>query len=223
MSFQGYAPSGTVFGDGQWQHFAGDASGVVQAIKVIGLRGREISELPPSEGDVYIYQSGQWTPGAGNLGGTSGLIPHNLLSSYHSDTLPGSPIEGDLVHASGIPPVWSRLGKGLIGQYLNINASGQLTWTYGNSSILNPSPTSFLNNMSSKVIIMGSGARNVWLPGNPIPLQEIMVKDGQGTAQLGNITVWASGGLIDGMSNVKLLNAWQSYSFLYNGTDWNIV
>lgn len=42
---------------------------------------------------------------------------HDLLSAEHPDTLPGSPVRGDLVVSNGTP-LWTKLAVGTIGKFL---------------------------------------------------------------------------------------------------------
>jgi hypothetical protein len=55
-------------------------------------------------------------------------VPHPILSStYHSDTLTGTVVRGDLIVGNSTPK-WSRLARGSSGQYIKTNSSGDLAW-----------------------------------------------------------------------------------------------
>lgn len=75
----------------------------------IGANSTIISDLRADIGDDdNIIPSGEIS---------DGVIVHNLLSSAHGDTTPGSPQTGDLI-VGGSP--WQRLPSGVIGQRLTV-------------------------------------------------------------------------------------------------------
>src|SRR5512146_1957954 len=53
-------------------------------------------------------------------------FPHDLLSAIHSDTVPGSPVLGDLIVGNSTP-AWDRLGIGAEAQILTV-FGGQPSW-----------------------------------------------------------------------------------------------
>ena len=63
---------------------------------------------------------------AGGTGGTS-TAPHNLLSSIHPDTSIASPQAGDILRASGSPPLWRGYSKLEDGKVLKLQG-GLPTW-----------------------------------------------------------------------------------------------
>lgn len=62
----------------------------------------------------------------------------------------------------------------------------------------------------------------VTLPVSPTSGALINLKDGNGQAHSFNITVTSSSGLIDGNANMVMDQPYESLTFLYNGTDWNV-
>lgn len=65
-------------------------------------------------------------------------------------------------------------------------------------------------------------ATAVTLPTNPVPWLSYVVKDGKGDAATNNITV-SSAALIDGNPTVVMNVNYQSMSFEYDTTTWNVV
>ena len=63
----------------------------------------------------------------------------------------------------------------------------------------------------------------VTLPSSPVTGQLIVVKDAKGDAFTNNITVNPSAGTIDGLSSFILTQNYQALTFIYNGTEWNII
>lgn len=59
----------------------------------------------------------------------SSQTPHNVLSSRHPDTTPGTVTRGDLITGQGASAHWARLGKGGASQCLEMDASGvDIVW-----------------------------------------------------------------------------------------------
>ena len=230
MTWGGFGPSGTFWtpnenGVFDWEYARGDVSGVIDNLIVIALRNYPIAPHVPIEGYVLGFSSGNWRP-VSPTASSGSMSSHNLLGIYHADTLPASPIHGDIIHASGSPAVWTRFPLGNPGQFLAISSGGSLEWSYGSTQIVMSSGSTIsLGDFSSKIIIKQSGSlpSTVNLPLNPRVGQEVLIKDGAGNANLYNITVMASGYVIDGLSNIRMTNAYQSYTFLWNGQEWNIT
>ena len=61
------------------------------------------------------------------------------------------------------------------------------------------------------------------LPAAPVSWQLHDVKDNTGFATTSPITVFASGSNIDGNSSILINGNWDSVTFLFNGTRWNII
>lgn len=74
------------------------------------------------------------------------------------------------------------------------------------------------------IVVKGTGPRTVNLqPLNLWPGCIFDIKDGDGTASSGNITVDGNGANIDGSSTFTLDINYASYTFVYNGTEWNLI
>ena len=234
MSWAGVGQSGlfwTVNTDGSiarvdWEFPQGDVSGVIDNLLVIGLQGRNISSDIPVSGDILQFNGGVWAPtGASVL--VSG-VPHNLLSSTHPDTTAAAPEEGDLVAGYGSPAAWTRFPRGADGYILSMASGGNLSWsppglpdveilTAGTGTILDENNRAFIVNKT-----VGSSTE-VMLPPSPFLGQQIIVKDGKGDANTNQILIYASSTTIDGNTGVIMRQNYQSFSFLNNGTEWNII
>lgn len=232
MTWPGLGPSGQVwainpdgsFGRVDWQEINGDASGVVTDLLVIGLQGNEISPAVPSLNDVLTWDGLRWTPISPSAG--TGLV-HNLLSATHPDTTPASPQANDIIIGSGSS--WRRFPVGQVNTFLSVNTSGNLEWRDPN--VVTPTimvTGSSINLPDANVRLIVSKASGsptqVNLPSNPVLGQEVLVKDGKGDSNTNHITVLpASGVTVDGLTGVLLTQNYQSYTFLYNGTEWNVI
>jgi hypothetical protein len=87
----------------------GDASGLVDNLIVRGLQGRPLSPLAPISGYILSWTGSEWVPTDTSVLVT-GLLPHNLLSPTHIDSIPSAPVAGDIIAAtSGVPSLWGRL------------------------------------------------------------------------------------------------------------------
>lgn len=63
----------------------------------------------------------------------------------------------------------------------------------------------------------------VTLPASPTEGCEIIIKDAKGDAFTNNITISAAAGNIDGLTSFILTQNYQSFTFIYNGTEWNVI
>jgi hypothetical protein len=61
------------------------------------------------------------------------------------------------------------------------------------------------------------------LPASPTLGCEIIVKDAKGDAFTNNITISPAVGTIDGLASFILTQNYQSFTFIYNGTEWNVI
>jgi len=69
-----------------------------------------------------------------------------------------------------------------------------------------------------------SGAATaVNLPATPITGKKYIVKDGKGDAATNNITITPAAGTIDGAATYVMNTNYQVVSFVYNGTQWNLI
>lgn len=236
MPFGGVPPSGqfhTVNRDAagvfrvDYEEARGDVSGVIDSLLVIGLRGGSISPLSPVSGQVLSWNGAQWTPTDISVS----ISGHDLLSITHSDTVPAAPSANDLIAATtGSPSFWAKFPGGPAGTALTINNSGNLEWSTIQAQsfeiVVVTSGVSYtVPNQNQRVIInktIGSSTQVV-LPLVPSSGQEVMIKDGKGDANMNNITVTPSGSTIDGNTSVIMRNRYQAMTYLWNGTEWNII
>jgi len=56
-------------------------------------------------------------------GAGSGMLAHNLLSAWHTDTVADSPVQGDLA-VGNATPAWTRLPRGAADEVLRMNTAG---------------------------------------------------------------------------------------------------
>jgi len=237
MTFGGIGASGefkTINHDGSgtgrldYEPARGDVSGLVDNLLVIGLQGRPVSSLAPISGYVLTWSGAQWVSTEVSVV-VSGSLTHNFLSATHPDTVPDSPIYGDII-AGTSGSRWARFPVSTNpGEVLSAASGGGLEWRDPNIVppviVTSGSSYSAPNQNLRIVVAKPSGSpTTINLPSAPVPGQEIIVKDGKGDASLNKITVVPpSGSVIDGFSTVKLRINWQSLSFMYNGMDWNII
>jgi len=233
MSWAGYAPSGAFWtiniGGGiartDWEFPNGDVTGPIDNLLVIGLQGQSVSTAIPVFGDVLTFDGSQWAPSASGAG-ASGIGPHNLLSSVHLDTVVASPVVGDIIVASGAGPSWLRFPIGIPGQFLGISSGNFLQWKKPSNEIEIFTSGTIINldSDNNRVIVKTGGPTTVNLPSVPLFGQELIIKDGDGSANTNNITIAPSSGVtIDGVSTVLLAQNYQAYCLLWNGTEWNII
>lgn len=232
MTWYGVGPSGSFAtlntGSGllryDWEEGRGDVSGLVDNLLVIGIYGRAISSTPPSSGNLLVFDGTVWYPTSTAI--ISGITPHELLSNIHNDTIAANPLAGDIVAGSGSPARWSRFPIGVPGQHLRVSESGDLVWSFDPLTIVSSGSIVNLTSNSIRVIInkISGSPTYINLPSYPFFGQEVLVKDGKGDASINNISVYPPSGLtIDGFSYILLGANYQSFHFLFNGTNWNII
>lgn len=215
---------------GDYEEARGDVSGVIDNLLVIRLQGRPLSPLAPVSGNVYAWTGSSWIPSDVSVL-VSGLLPHNLLSPTHPDTVPATPVANDLITATtGIPPVWARFPKGTSpGQALSMNDSLGLEWRDPNivpPLIVTSGTTVNLADENRRVVIIkpSGSATLVNLPTSPTLGQEVVIKDGKGDANINNIDIMPASGLtIDGFSTIRLRVKYGAYTLMWNGMEWNII
>lgn len=66
-------------------------------------------------------------------------------------------------------------------------------------------------------------ATAVTLPSTPATGEQITIKDGKGDASTNNITISAAAGNIDGAASHVIDGDYGSRTFVYNGTQWNLI
>lgn len=234
MTWGGIGPSGefkTINHDGagfvrvDYEPARGDVSGVVDNLLVIRLQGRQVSPLAPMSGEVLAWNGNTWIPSDLSIL-VSGVNPHNLLSVSHPDTRPASPSVGDIIAGSGGPAQWTRVPIGQTGQKLRVSSVGQVEWGFEPLLIITSGTFINLADTVSRVVVnkaVGSPT-SVRLPSSPYFGQEVLIKDGRGDAKINRITVLPPSGLtIDGFPRIIVGQNFQSYHFMYNGTNWNVV
>jgi len=238
MAFDGVGASGnfkTVNHDGNvfsrdYEEAQGDVSGVIDNLLVIRLQGRPLSPLAPVSGNVYAWTGATWIPTDVSVL-VSGLLPHNLLSPTHIDTTPATPISSDLIAATtGAPPAWARFPIGTkAGQSLSVSNALTLEWRDPNTvpPLIVTSGTNInLPDCNLRVVVVKpSGSPTILnLPTTPDLGQEVIVKDGKGDASINYIDIMPPSGItIDSFSQVRMGVNYQSFSFMWNGTEWNII
>jgi hypothetical protein len=210
-----------------WEMPGGDVSGVIDALIVIGIQGSPVSSFAPVSGNVLRFDGTQWEPGEPVVVSGS-AVPHTLLSATHTDTVPASPVEGDLVAGSGAPASWVRLPAGGCGQFLGVGDSGNLEWQIPTrkTEIYTSGTEINLDECSHKVILNGTSGNPtiVNLPTSPRLGQEVLVKDGAGNAEANNIEILPpSGTTIDGLDTLVLSNDYQAWCLTWIGTEWSII
>jgi len=235
MTWPGISASGQVLtlnlGGGvgriDWEELRGDVSGLIDSLIVIGLRGQPVSSAVPIFGDVLFYDGTKWVPSASGVTG-SGVGLHNLLSITHQDTLPASPVGGDIISTSG--SIWVRFPIGSQGQSLTVSSGGNPEWSglgITKAEIITSGSVINLDSESRRIIIRTSASSTVNLPSSPIFGQEIIVKDGDGSAgppTLNSISIVPQSGVtIDSLSSILIRTDYGAFSLLWNGIEWNII
>ncbi len=78
---------------------------------------------------------------------------------------------------------------------------------------------------SALIVRKGSSgsATAVTLPSSPVPFQLYSVKDGQGDAATNPITITPSSGSIEGQTSFVISYAYQTMTFLHDGSAWNVI
>jgi len=228
MTWYGTAPSGTVLtlniggGVGRvgWEEARGDVSGVLDNLVVLAIQQNPVSSESPITGYALTWDGTRWSPQPVAVSG------HDILSLSHSDSVIDSVTRGDLLAVTAASK-WARKPIGESGKVLG-NDGLDPDWVEHcifTPLIVTAGASVDLTSSSRKVIINKSiaGITTVNLPVTPKVGQEVLVKDGKGDAKANNITILAPGKTIDGLSSVVMINNYQAYSMLYNGTEWNIV
>lgn len=236
MTFDGIGASGqfrTINHGGGTGHLdyepaRGDVSGVIDNLLVIGLQGQPVSPSVPVSGYVLTWNGSSWAPSSVSVV-VSGSLTHNLLSPTHPDTIPSTPALGDII-AGNNSSQWAKFPVGTtVGEVLSVASGGGLEWRDPNVVapfiVTSGSVYSAPDKNSRIVVAKASGSPTlVNLPATFTPGREVVIKDGNGDANINNITVSPPSGIaIDGFTNIKMRINYQSISFMYNGADWNII
>lgn len=121
--------------------------------------------------------------------------------------------------AAGIAPVkgtYNQLLASIIALILSNGGAGALDVYAGGG------PYNFVLGKGT-VVLTGGGAVQVNLPAGPVPNQRHTVKDGAGSARANNIMVVPAAGTIDGQAHYLLAADYEAVTFIYNGTQWNVL
>ncbi len=235
MTWAGTGPSGTFWtlniggglGRVDWEFPGGDVDGPIDALIVVGLQGQSISTAVPIIGDVLTFNGSEWLPVASGSPAGSGVGPHALLSTVHTDTIPASPTNGDIIIASGASASWIRFPAGTPGQFLGIDSGNLLDWYKPSATpptIVSSGSIINLTSNDDKIIVKTGIPTNINLPGIPTFGQQIIIKDGLGSANSNLISILPPSGItIDGQSLLVMGQNYQAFTLLWNGTEWNII
>ena len=90
-------------------------------------------------------------------------------------------------------------------------------------SIESGSTTNYYISSENYFNAVQSGVTNVFLPPNPLPGQQHVIKDIDGNAAASNITVWGSGYTIDGSATETIATNYGSITLVLGPTEWNII
>lgn len=106
-------------------------------------------------GDVTIL-----TSGGGGGGGGGSPLSHNLLSATHPDTLPASPVQGDLVYANYYPQ-WARLAGNITAtkQFLTQTGTGVVSADPAWAAIVDADIPATLVRTSRTLTVAGTASR----------------------------------------------------------------
>lgn len=126
-----------------WEPPRGDVSGVIDSLIVIGLQGQSVSSSVPLFGDILTFDGNQWIPSSSGITST-----HNLLSATHSDTVPASPTDGDIIAGSGAS--WIRFPVGQARQIMTATSGGNIVWANKHSTVVITSGISIILDESNE-------------------------------------------------------------------------
>jgi hypothetical protein len=126
--------------------------------------------------------------------GTSGNLPPGRI---------GGPINIDTGTTGKLP------GNRLSSSVRVVTAAGSVTVTTADYLVI-------INKTVPAATIVG-------LPATPTAGDTYIVKDGRGDAWLNNITVTPSAGTIDGLPSYVIGIGYGGVTFVYNGTQWNVL
>lgn len=131
----------------------------------------------------------------------------------------GSTIEGSLATLDDSGNITTPGGATLGGDLClqdSVNFSQRIVTASGDVQMLESDTILWLNKTTGE-------PTTVTLPTSPKLGRVVYVKDMKGDADTNFITVAMSGGTIDGMPQFIMSNNYQSLTFAYNGTEWNII
>jgi len=208
------------------------SSGVTQVANVLGSPLVNHLRTDLDDDDVIVSSSGV-VQLAGNLG--SPLTDHlrvdisddlGIPSDVRFVFAPASSTDNAIVRWDGTSGRFIQDSNVIVDDSGNLTTIGDLTGNHifpiriitgpGNVSVSDSENGVFLN----KTI---GAPTTVTLPLAPPAGHLVIVKDKKGDAQTNNVTVDTLVGVIDGFANVLLTQNYQSYIFMFDGTDWTII
>lgn len=132
-----------------------------------------------------------------------------------SITVPGS--SGNIVVADGLGSIFSSNA--------NIDSSGTITMPGGQivNGVITSAALYSAGQTDWLIISTAATSRTIFLPSSPSVWQYHNVKDGIGNANSKRITISGNGHAIDGRDSVVINGKYSSFSFVFNGTEWNII
>lgn len=216
--------------------YSPDESGL-NVHNLLGVYHGDTEPSSPTRGSL-IYGSGASTKWASLPLGTQGFVPYSdgldvlytqlgAVTPFSSGSVasPSVTFVGDLNTGWSSPLadtlVASAGGSGLLrlnGITNTLNVDGgyvSKTRTLTSSAVL--------SSADYVVVVNQSGEMTVTLPSGIATGQTIIVKDSNGAAAGNNIIIQGSGSDIDGNSFVRIKNNYGSFTFLYNGSQWNVI
>lgn len=132
-------------------------------------------------------------------------------------------VAADLPTATGAALGVAEAGAGLTATsgVFSVNTAGVLRTT----RVVTAAGTVTCTTADDAVLInkTSGAATAVTLTTSPATGDELTIKDAKGDAGTNNITVSPAAGTIDGVASALIDSNYGSRSFLYNGTEWNVV
>lgn len=119
------------------------------------------------------------------------VLPHDWLSSTHPDTVPASPVRGDIVIGNATP-AWERLPKGTAGFFLKVNANDVLWDQIDRTDIVDFNHQLLDSSVHTDTVTQGPTVGSIVF-GNATPLWDELVigTPGQVLTVVGGIPAWA--------------------------------
>jgi len=140
---------------------------------------------------------------------------------------------GDILYATGVD-AFGNLPIGSAGEVLTV-VGGSPSWAApsGGATAGAPVPVTMATAPSTTILssdyfvaVSGQGtAQTVFLPASPSDGERKIIKDSQGIAATGSITVDGNGALMDGVSSFSLVNNYEAVSLIFSSTlgQWQLV
>lgn len=131
------------------------------------------------------------------------------------ESIPG--ISGSIVVTDG--------AGNMFASQANVDSSGTILLPGGQivNGVLVSSASYFMQQTDWLVISTATIARTIYLPSAPDTWQYHNIKDGAGNSKNKNLTIDGNGKTIDGNASAVINGKYTCLSFVYNGTEWNII